>query len=258
MIDKRGNFHVRTGVVVFKNDFFPQVIDKLEFDLKSPEGKLKYENWPFLIFRSPSGTYKSQCSTNIKCWKDYLETQNPVGPAIDQFVQKYIIPKGSRHTDTYYAGFVRVVYHTRAVRIAEPHLIRHPMNRKRLKRKVGRDPIANYGFRIRNKIYEVLDDEAKGLLRTNTWNSKKKKGGPNLDRRGVVNTEEKNSFEVYKIQGESLSVYEKMCNKVVQFLQQSYSIRINRIVLDFITDSDNKVWLFNCKSLRIDDKVYMH
>ncbi len=40
-------------------------------------------------------------------------------------------------------------------------------------------------------------------------------------------------------------------------MEQSYSIRINRIVLDFITDVAGKVWLFNCKSLRIDDKVYM-
>ena len=94
------------------------------------------------------------------------------GPSLESFAQKYIIPKGSKHTDTYYAGFVRVVYHTRAVRIAEPHLIRHPLNRKRLKRKVGKDPIANYGFRIRNKKYEILNDEAKGLLR-NVWNSKK-------------------------------------------------------------------------------------
>ncbi len=96
-------------------------------------------------------------------------------------------------------------------------MIRHPLNRKRLKRKVGADPIANYGFRIRNKKYEILDDEAKGLFR-HVWNSKKKKGGPTLDRRAVVNTEEQDSFEVYKIKGQSLSFYEKMCNQVVQFL----------------------------------------
>lgn len=35
------------------------------------------------------------------------------------------------------------------------------MDRKRLKNKVGSDPIANYGFRVRNTKYEILDDEAK-------------------------------------------------------------------------------------------------
>ena len=94
----------------------------------------------------------------------------------------------------------------------------HPMDRKRLKNKVGSDPIANYGFRVRNTKYEILDDEAKHKNKDN-YRQKKQKGGANLDRRAVVNTEERESFEVYPIKGKSLTLYEKMCNKVVQFLE---------------------------------------
>jgi len=59
------------------------------------------------------------------------------------------------------------------------------------------------------------------------------------------------------VKGRALFHYEKMCHKIVQFLEQSYSVRISRIVLDFITDNNNKVWLFNCRSIRINTKIYM-
>jgi len=34
-------------------------------------------------------------------------------------------------------------------------------------------------------------------------------------------------------------------------------VRINRIVLDFITDNNNKVWLYNCRSIRLNTRIYL-
>ena len=131
-----------------------------------------------------------------------------------QYCQKYIIPKGSKHENTYHAGFVRVVYHTRAVRVDEPHLM-HPLDRKRLKKKVGQDPIANYGFRVRNRD-EILSMEAKGFKQKGHGNQKKGEKTYNLDNRAVVSTGGKrNCFQVYPMRGKSLVVYERMCNQIV-------------------------------------------
>jgi hypothetical protein len=85
----------------------------------------------------------------------------------------------------------------------------------------------------------------------------KRKKGPPLDTRAVINHKNPNSFDVYNVKGQALRHYEKMCHKIVQFLEQAYSVRIQRIVLDFITDNNNKVWLFNCRSIRIDTQIYL-
>ena len=42
-------------MAVFREDFLPMIIEKLEFDLTNPEGKIEFEGWPFLIFRTPGG-----------------------------------------------------------------------------------------------------------------------------------------------------------------------------------------------------------
>jgi hypothetical protein len=78
--------------------------------------------------------------TNVKCNKDFKE-HTEYGPHTGHFFQKYIISKGSKFQQNYHATIVRVVFHSRN----------------------SKDPIANYGLRIRNKI-EILDDEAKGKV----------------------------------------------------------------------------------------------
>ena len=57
---------------------------------------------------------------------------------------------------------------------------------------------ANYAFRIRNKV-ELLDDEGKGKY-TFVFGMKRKTG-PNIDSRGVINSEKVNSFEVTPVRG---------------------------------------------------------
>ena len=103
-----------------------------------------------------------------------------------------------------------------------------------------------------------MDDEAKGIK--HEFGTKIVKG-PSLDIRGAINTnKERNekgiSFEVYKVKGQALAPYEAMGHKIVQFLEQSYRIRITKIVLDFITDNNNITYLFNCKYIKIVERIW--
>jgi len=47
----------------------------------------------------------------------------------------------------------------------------------------------------------------------------RRKMGPTLEERGVINCKKENSFDVYDVKGKALSHYERMCHKVVQFLE---------------------------------------
>lgn len=68
----------------------------------------------------------------------------------------------------------------------------------------------------------------------------------------VVNTKDPSNIEYFVKSGTAIKYYEQEAKKIVKFLNKGYNIRIEKIVLDFLTDSEGKIWLSGCKACEID------
>lgn len=68
----------------------------------------------------------------------------------------------------------------------------------------------------------------------------------------VVNTRRPEHLEVFKQAGLGLKPYEAEAEKLVQFLNIGYNLRISEVVLDFIKDETGAIWLSNCKYIKYD------
>ena len=92
----------------------------------------------------------------------------------------------------------------------------------------------SFGFKIRNNLR--LDDP----------NSKS-----SLAQKATICKDQTNSFEVYSLKFGVVQEYGRIAQRLVDFLERALRLRITEIVLDFITDRDEKHWLFNMKALRV-------
>ena len=70
--------------------------------------------------------------------------------------------------------------------------------------------------------------------------------------RCVVNIEQPEKLELFKLSGKSLRPLEAEAAKIVAYLNKGYNVRIQEIVLDFMRDEAETLWLLGCKGLKID------
>ncbi|OMJ76036.1 hypothetical protein SteCoe_23177 [Stentor coeruleus] len=68
----------------------------------------------------------------------------------------------------------------------------------------------------------------------------------------VVDTSNPEFIDVFTKSGAALKPFESEANKIVQHLNRGYNIRIEEIILDFLTDDKGVVWLIGCKSIKVD------
>ena len=93
---------------------------------------------------------------------------------------------------------------------------------------------ASFGFNICNKT-QIHSDDFKIPI----------------SRKSTLCKDIEDSFDVRHLSGVVLKDFELYCGRLVDFLESGYHVRITEIVCDFITDGDNKKYLFNVKSVRI-------
>lgn len=68
----------------------------------------------------------------------------------------------------------------------------------------------------------------------------------------VVNTKDAKNIEFFVKSGAAIKYYELEAKKLADFLNKGYNIRIEKLVLDFLTDSEGKIWLSGCKACEVD------
>lgn len=68
----------------------------------------------------------------------------------------------------------------------------------------------------------------------------------------VVNTKDPENIEYFVKSGSAIRVYEQEAKKIVEYLNKGYNVRIEKIILDFITDTEGKIWFSGCKACEID------
>jgi hypothetical protein len=69
----------------------------------------------------------------------------------------------------------------------------------------------------------------------------------------VVNTQDPKRIEFFKKSGSSIKYYENEAKKLVLYLNKGYNIRIQTIILDFLADSNGKIWFIGCKGFTIEE-----
>jgi hypothetical protein len=74
----------------------------------------------------------------------------------------------------------------------------------------------------------------------------------------VVNTHDPAKIEVFIKSGSSIKYYENEAKKIVEYLNKGYNIRIEEIVLDFLTDSTGVIWISGCKGCRVDETTLIN
>lgn len=73
----------------------------------------------------------------------------------------------------------------------------------------------------------------------------------------VVNTQDPKNIEVFTKSGNSIKYFEYEAKKIVKYLNRGYNLRLEEIILDFLTDCDGKIWLIGCKGFKIDDTTLL-
>ena len=71
----------------------------------------------------------------------------------------------------------------------------------------------------------------------------------------VVCPEYHDGVEITPQHGAALNAVKQAAARLVDYLQLAYLVRFEEIVLDFIRDHENRVWLLSCKGFRIDMAV---
>lgn len=71
----------------------------------------------------------------------------------------------------------------------------------------------------------------------------------------VVCADYHDGIEITPQYGAALRTVKDAGCRVVEYLQQAYLVRFEEIVLDFVRDEQNRVWLLSCKGFRIDMAV---
>lgn len=90
---------------------------------------------------------------------------------------------------------------------------------------------ANYAYFITNKL--VGDDL-------------------NSIQKCAVDTNKPENIDVFTKSGVALKPFEKEAKKIVDYLNKGYNLRIEEIILDFLSDDDGVIWFIGCKSIKID------
>ena len=68
----------------------------------------------------------------------------------------------------------------------------------------------------------------------------------------AVDTSKPETIDVFTKSGVALKPFEKEAEKIVEHLNKGYNIRIEQIILDFLTDENGIIWLIGCKSIIVD------
>ena len=71
----------------------------------------------------------------------------------------------------------------------------------------------------------------------------------------VVCADYHDGIEITPQHGTALRTVKDAGDRIVEYLQQAYLVRFEEIVLDFVRDEQNRVWLLSCKGFRIDMAV---
>lgn len=68
----------------------------------------------------------------------------------------------------------------------------------------------------------------------------------------AVDTSMPQTVDVFIKSGVALKPFEKEAEKIVDYLNKGYNLRIEEIILDFLTDDNGTIWTLGCKSIKID------
>lgn len=73
----------------------------------------------------------------------------------------------------------------------------------------------------------------------------------NYNTLAIYESEKPNIFDISKIQGKALDVYEKYAKNIVHYLERGFAVRIEFAVFDFIHGMEGKIWVVGMKSLQL-------
>ena len=145
-------------------------------------------------------------------------------------VQKYIYPKGNR------ACITRMVYKTKN-NPGDTGTLAKSSQAKREKKSL----CASHAYKIRN-LKDLDDPKEKQVNNKATQCS---------------NRDNMNSFYVDDVSGGALAPYEIIAERVVEFCQMAFKVRILEIVLDFISEErTGRNYQFNMKHIKLDTLLY--
>ena len=68
----------------------------------------------------------------------------------------------------------------------------------------------------------------------------------------VVDNTNPQTVDIFTKSGVALRPFEQEAEKIVKFLNIGYNIRIEEIVLDFMSDDKGCIWLIGCKEIKVD------
>ncbi|KRX07210.1 hypothetical protein PPERSA_00367 [Pseudocohnilembus persalinus] len=148
----------------------------------------------------------------------------------NEILQQYIFAKPLKAT------IIRIMYYTR--------------NSKQMK--------ANYGYRIMNRI-PIFDKRTKRSMEQKCCtilDSQKESDTYNI-KVWPAKAIQEFSIEVSEVKGFGLGEYEKQTEELVKLIERNNKVRISEIVCDYIQDIDGKVWLINCRSVKLDQTKSM-
>ena len=74
-----------------------------------------------------------------------------------------------------------------------------------------------------------------------------------LDERLAICTSKENSFEAFPMKGKVLEPYEAQAQSLLQFLFKSYNLRIEFIVVDFLKDERDTIFMVDVNGFRVSE-----
>lgn len=71
----------------------------------------------------------------------------------------------------------------------------------------------------------------------------------------VVDNSKPETTDVFTKSGVALKPFEREAEKIVKHLNRGYNMRIEEIVLDFLSDENGVIWLIGCKEVKVDQNT---
>ena len=101
--------------------------------------------------------------------------------------------------------------------------------------KHSKESKGSFAYIMRNKL-EIFDPNPK----------------ISITRKTSIISESRDSFDVSKCGGQQLQKYEQQAASLVVYLEKNYSVRISKLVLDFVNDFQSNPYLIGCKAIELE------
>ena len=73
----------------------------------------------------------------------------------------------------------------------------------------------------------------------------------NYNTLAIYESDKQDIFDIQKVQGKALEVYEKYAKNIVYYLERGFGVRIEFAVFDFIHGMEGKIWVLGMKCLQL-------